>query len=414
MRTLNAKMLPMRFLYPLVLTVGLLSLILVGSIFFAIWQTSRQALVMPTQDVAEAPVKTAIVTLQRQPLQITAVGTAEAYSSASVKSDVDGQLKELRFTEGQFVKKGNALFEIDSLVSGADLKQSSEDQSEALARQQLAETALIKDRAQAMAAEVEAERFDGLFKDGVVSKEEDDRMRTIADKLEAVVRVDQDAITSEQESIGAMEPGIPSSKPHTVFHSIRSPIDGVTGNLVVNRGDAVIAATPLVTIEQINPIYVSFGVPESQLAYIKSCMARGELQVAATVANNTLHPEQGTLRLTDAAQSGGSGTALLKATFENKDQRLLPGQLVDVVLTLTLPPDAVAISSSALQTEDSGQYVFVVKSDQTVESRSVVVAVSVGDKSIVASGLGPGEIVVTESELPLRSGIKVNAPSNAD
>ena len=418
MKTVNAKIPLVRLRRPLIFTVGLLGLIIVGSILFASRQANKEELVVQKQkqDTAGVTVNTATVTLERLPLQISAVGTAEAYSSASVKSDVNGQVTELRFSEGQYVKKGEPLFTIDPKFSQADLEQAPANDSKVVAQQQPAEADLVRDRAQARAAEVEAERSESLYKDGVVSKEEADRMRAIADGLEAALKSDQDAIASEQESVSVAEAGVDSFELQSGYRSIRSPIDGLTKALVVNRGDPVSAgdATPLVIIEQVNPIYVSFGVPESQLAGLKRCMVRGELQVAATVANDSSLPERGTLRFIDYAVGGGTGTTLLKASFDNKDQRLRPGQLVNIVLTLALPPDAVVVPSSALQTEEQGHYVFVVKSDQTVEVRPVVVAETFGDMSVLASGLHPGEIVVTDAQFPLRAGSKVNATGSAD
>jgi multidrug efflux system membrane fusion protein len=237
-------------------------------------------------------------------------------------------------------------------------------------------------------------------------------MRAIAERLEAVVRTDEDAmaISSAQGLVSDAEAGVDSAKSPSPYHSIRSPIDGLAKNLSVNPGETVSArdATTLVTIEQVNPIYVSFGVPAAQLSDLKRCVGRGELRVAATISDDTSNAEQGSIGFIDDTASGGTGTALLKATFDNKDRQLLPGQLVNVVLTLKLLPDSVVIPSSAIKIEGQGRFVFVVQSDQTVESRPVVVAETVGDKSVITSGLTPGKIVVTDSQVPLQPGSKVN------
>jgi multidrug efflux system membrane fusion protein len=141
-------------------------------------------------------------------------------------------------------------------------------------------------------------------------------------------------------------------------------------------------------------------------------MSQGELQVSASIGNVAGQPEEGTLGPTAYATIGENGTVSLKATFDNKDRRLQPGQPVNVVLSLTTDPDAAVIPSSAVQTDEQGQYVFLVKPDQTVESRPVVVAVTVGDNTILTSGLEPGEIIVTDAGVPLRSGSRVNATGN--
>ena len=197
------------------------------------------------------------------------------------------------------------------------------------------------------------------------------------------------------------------------YQSIRSPIDGLARNSVVKRGDTVMSSdgTPLLTIEQVSPIYVSFAVPAPELPDIDRCMSQGELQVSATIGNDGKQPEHGMLGPVAFATISENGTVSLKATFDNRDRRLLPGQPVNVVLTLATSPDAAVVPSSAVQTEEQGQYVFVVKSDHTVESRPVVVAETVGDKTILASGVEPGEIVVIDARFPLRPGSTVSVSS---
>jgi multidrug efflux system membrane fusion protein len=289
-------------------------------------------------------------------------------------------------------------------------------QSKAVAQQRQAEANLVKDTAQAKTAEVEARRYESLYKEGVVSKEQSDQMRTNADALAAVVKADQAAITTERESVSAARAAVDSSRVQLGYHSIRSPIDGRTGSLVVNQGNIVkpTDTTLLVVINQVNPIYVSFAVPESQLAAIKQYMAEGSLKVAATIPDDNGQPEMGVLSFTDNAIDSATGTVRLKATFDNKDRRLWPGQFINVVLTLTTQPDSVVVPSQAVQTGQQGQYVFVVKPDQSVESRPVVVARNVGEKTIVASGLQSGETVVTDGQLRLRSGSKVKTTSGTE
>ena len=409
MRTLNAMTPLVRMRHHLVFATGLLGVIVVGATFMATRQTTNGALVARTQETAGVPVKTAAVIQEKLPLQITAVGAADAYSSVPVNSDVDGQLTAVHVKAGQYVKKRELLFTVDTQFSQADLEQTRANRSEAEDEQHRAEADLSKDRAEAAAADAEADRYDGLYRDGVISKEDDERTRNIAHELDTLVKADQDAIAKAQESVSVAQ-GRENESARPGYHSIRSPIDGIAMDSSVKPGDTVMASdgTPLVTIEQISPISVSFAVPAPELPDIGRCMSDGELQVSATLENDGNQLEHGTLDPIAYATISENGTASLKVTFVNNDRRLLPGQPVNVVLTLASAPDAAVIPSSAVQTGDQGQYVFLVKSDQTVELRPVVVAEILGDQTILASGLAPGEIVVTDARFPLQSGSRVS------
>jgi membrane fusion protein, multidrug efflux system len=404
------------FSRPALVAAGLLSFIIAGSIIISTALAKKGQAAAQIVEPAGVPVKTAGVTVETVPLQVSAIGTVQAYSTVSVKSEVDGELMKVYFSEGQYVKKGASLFAIDPRPAQADFDMSRANQSKAVAQQRQAEANMVRDAAQAKTAEVEAQRYESLFRDGVVSKEQYDQMRTNADALAAVVKADQAAIATERESVSAARAAVDSSRLQLGYHTIRSPIDGRTGSLVVNQGNIVKAAdtTPLVVINQVNPIYVSFAVPESQLVGIKRYMAQGGLKVAATIPNDEARPETGVLSFTDNAIDNTTGTVRLKATFDNKQRRLWPGQFVSVVLTLTTQPDAVVVPTQAVQTGQQGQYVFVVKPDQTVESRPVVVARNAGENSVIASGLRPGETVVTDGQLRLRPGSKVRTTGTTD
>ncbi len=184
---------------------------------------------------------------------------------------------------------------------------------------------------------------------------------------------------------------------------------------MVNQGNLVKAndTNPLVVINQVSPIYVTFAVPEAQLLDIKRYMAQGDLQVAASIPNDTGAPEQGTLSFVDNAVDPATGTVKMKGTFTNAGQRLWPGQFVNIVMTLSVQPNAIVVPSQALQTGQQGRYVFVVNSDQTVELRNVTVARTAGEKTVIASGLTPGEIIVTDGQLRLRPGSKIKATNDA-
>ena len=416
MKILSRKNRLAHFRRPAFFTAGLLGLIVVGSICLSAWLTRKEQAAAQPVEPPGVPVKTATVGVESVPLQISAIASVQAYSTVSVKSEVDGQLMKVYFTEGQYVKKGAPLFTIDPRPAQSDLAQSQANQSKAVAQQRQAEANLARDTAQAKTAEVEAQRYASLYSDGVVSKEQYDQMRTNADALEAVVKADEAAIATERESVSAAKAGVDSSKLQLGYHSINSPIDGRTGSLVVNQGNVVKATdtTPLVVINQVNPIYVSFSVPESQLSDIKRYMAQGALQVMATIPNDDGQPEKGVLSFTDNAVDTTTGTVRLKATFDNKQRRLWPGQFVNVVLTLATQPDALVVPSQAVQTGQQGQYVFVVKPDQSVESRPVVAQRTAGEKTVIASGLQPGETVVTDGQLRLRPGSKVKVTDDTE
>jgi len=233
-----------------------------------------------------------------------------------------------------------------------------------------------------------------LFQEGIVSKEQYDSFRTGADALAATVRADQAAIEKAKVDLD--------------YCSIRSPIDGRTGSLLIHPGNIVKAnETILVLINQVTPIYVSFSVPEQNLGEIKGRMAAGSLAVMAIIPDDEQCPVEGTLTFVDNAVDSTTGTIRLKATFTNAERRLWPGQFVNVVLKLTSRPNAVVVPSQAVQTGQAGQYVFVIKPNLTAESRPVVPGATDSGETVIEKGLQPGEKVVTDGQLRLAPGSKV-------
>ncbi len=325
------------------------------------------------------PVTVATVTQKTVPVQVRAIGSVEAYSTVTVKSQVDGEIERVYFKEGQDVKTDDLLFAIDARPFEAKLKQ--------------AEASLARDIAQAKNAQAQADRYTKLFQDGIVSKEQYDQFHTNADALDAAVRADKAAIENARIDLG--------------YCTVRSHIDGRTGSLMVHQGNVVKANdATLVVINQITPVYVDFSVPEQYLAEIKRHMATGILKVEAIITHDEQHPLQGTLTFVNNTVDSGTGTILLKGTFANSERRLWPGQFVNVVLTLAQRPNAVLVPSQAVQTGQSGQYVFVVKSDLTVDSRPVALGSSLGGETVIEQGLRPGETVVTDGQLRLVPGAK--------
>jgi len=326
------------------------------------------------------PVKIGNVTQQNVPLQINAIGNVEAYNTVSVKALIGGEVIGVHFKEGQDVKQGDLLFQIDPRPYDAALKQ--------------AEAQLARDVAQAKNAEDQAKRYEILVQKDYVSKDQYDQLRANADALAAAVQADK--------------ANVENSRLQLAYCTIRSPIDGRVGSVLINKGN-VIKANDLVmvTINKIMPIYVTFSVPEQNLSDIKKYMAAGSLKVEAVIPGDEKRPAQGVLTFVNNAVDTTTGTIQLKGTFENRDRSLWPGQFVNVSVTLTTQRNAVVMPSAALQAGQQGQYVFVVKPDFTVESRPVTVARTYGDLSVVAQGLSAGEKVVTDGQLQLIPGTRV-------
>jgi len=284
------------------------------------------------------------------------------------------------FQEGQDVKKNDLLFKIDPRPYEAALRQ--------------AEATLARDLAQAKNADEQARRYEILVQKNYVSKDQYEQLRANADALAAAVEADKASVEN--------------SRLQLAYCTIRSPISGRAGTVLVNAGNVVKASdVAMTTINQILPIYVTFSVPEQNLADIKRYMAKGELTVEAVVPGDETHLARGDLTFIDNTVDSTTGTIKLKGTFENRDRRLWPGQFVNVVLTLTIERNAVIMPSAAAQAGQQGQYVFVVKPDLTVESRPVSISRTYGDFAVVAQGVTPGEKVVTDGQLQLFPGAHV-------
>jgi membrane fusion protein, multidrug efflux system len=355
------------------------------------------------------PVVTGVVTQKDVPLELRVIGAVEPYSVVTVKSQVGGELTKVHFTEGQFVKKGDMLFTIDPRPFQTALSQAEANMAKSMAQEKQAEANLARDEAQLKTASAQAERYSNLVDGGVVSRDQYEQVRTNADALTESVKADKANVETARKAIEADKAAVQSARLQLSFTSIRSPIDGRTGSLVVHQGNIVKAddATPLVVINQLNPIRVTFSAPEKQLPEIKSYMAKSKLKARVSQPNNDAHPEIGEVDFVDNAVDNTTGTIKLKATFANKERRLWPGQFANVTMTLTTKTGATVVSTQAIQTGQQGQFVFVVKNDQTVEMRPVTVAFAVGDDSVIEKGVNPGEVVVTDGQLRLIPGAKV-------
>jgi multidrug efflux system membrane fusion protein len=329
--------------------------------------------------ITAVPILAATVQQQEVPLQLKAIGAVEAYSNVSVKTQITGELTGVHFKEGQDISKGQLLFSLDKRPFEAALKQ--------------AQGMLAKDQAQAANARAQAKRYESLNQAGVVSKEEYEQMQSNADALEAAVLVDQ--------------AGLENARVQLVYCTIYSPIAGRTGPLLIHQGNMIKANdTPfLVSINQVQPIYATFTVPEQNLADIKRYSSQGRLRVQAFVPNDTRGPAVGWLSFIDNTVDQATGTIKLKGEFANADRRLWPGQFVDVVLTLAQQPKAIVVPSQAIQNGQTGQFVFVIKPDMTVEARPITLDRGSDGQAVIAKGLAAGEQVVTDGQLRLVPGV---------
>jgi multidrug efflux system membrane fusion protein len=358
--------------------------VLLGASVLALVLLSPACKTKPTQAAGPAkrppiPVTVATVTQRTIPVEVHAIANVEPFSTIGVKALVAGQLTHVFFTEGDYVRKGQPIFEIDPRPFEQAVKQ--------------AEATLAKDAANAQNAEADAKRYEALFKAGVAARQDYELKQSTSKALDAALASDRAAIENAQLQVE--------------YCHIKSPLDGRTGNVLVKEGNVVKANdVPLVNINQIHPIYVSFSVPEKDFAEINKRMAE-HLSVKAVINGDESHPALGKLSFADNSVDPATGTIRLKATFENTDNRLWPGQFVSVVMTVTTQPNAILVPSQAVQTGQNGQFVFVVKPDMKVEMRSVVLGRTVGNELSLTSGVHPGETVVTDGQSRLVPGAEV-------
>jgi multidrug efflux system membrane fusion protein len=335
---------------------------------------------------AGAPVRVATVASRTMPVELQAIGNVEAISTVTIKAQISGQLVGVHFKEGDFVKKGQLLFTIERPPFEAALRQ--------------AEGTLAKDEAQALNTKLDAERYRGLGKEGVVSKQQVDAAGATANAMAATVAADKAAVET--------------AKINLEYTSIYSPINGRTGTVGVKEGNLVKAndVPILVTINQIEPIYVSFAIPEQQLAELKQYSNTKSLKVDAMPQGGSQH-FQGRLTFIDNSVDLTTGTIKLKATFDNAAHALWPGQFADVNMTLKSQPNAIVVPTAALQTSQNGTYVYVVDENLTAKQQPVKVGWNVGEDTVIASGLQSGQRVVTDGQLRLTPGAKVDIKSGS-
>jgi multidrug efflux system membrane fusion protein len=327
------------------------------------------------------PVTVGRVEKKAVPLQLRVIGTVEPSSSVSIRAQVTGELTSVTFREGDDVREGQVLFQLDRRPLEAALAQ--------------AEATLQRDTAQAANASAQAERVSELAARGIATREQVDTSKANATALDATLAADRAAVENARVQLQ--------------YATITAPISGRTGALQVHPGNLVRAndTTPLVVINQITPVNVSFAVPEGELPVLRDYLSKSSVRVEAEAPTDEEGPSTGRIDFVDNAVDPTTGTIRVKGSFPNADRRLWPGQFVNVVLTLATDPDALTVPSVAIQAGQNGSYVFVVKDDRTVEMRPVEPGRAVGEETIVARGLHSGEIVVTDGQLQLVPGTRV-------
>jgi multidrug efflux system membrane fusion protein len=331
------------------------------------------------------PVTTAAVVRKSMPLKLEAIGNVEPSTTVAVKSRIDGQITAVHLTDGRDVAKGDLLFELDARALEAQVRQM--------------EATLQRDRALVANQVAKEKRYSELLAQGFISPDAYNQIKT-----------DLDAGRATAE---ANEANLQSARVQLSYTRIYAPIAGRAGKVQIQLGNVVKAndTTPLVTINAVMPIYVSFAVPEQHLARIRSFLAKGALAVRARPTGDTQTVSDGTLTFIDNAVDQQTGTIRLRATFANRDSALWPGQFASVTVTLDRQDNAIVVPADALQNGPKGPYVYVVRSDSSAEMRSVKIDRTDGPEAVIAEGVKEGETVVVSGQIRLTPGIKVQAKS---
>src|ERR1022692_2364488 len=328
-----------------------------------------------------APVVVAGVEQLDIPVQIKAIGNVEAYQTVQIRSQVNGQIQKIFFKEGEDVHQGQPLFQLDKRPFQADLEK--------------AIGQMKHDQAQAENSRIQADRYSGLETQGIVSREQAEQFRTQA-------KADASAVEADKANVEA-------ARVQLQYTDIMAPIDARTGSLMINLGNLVKANdTPyLLQLNQVTPIYVTFSVPEANLDRVRHRFSSGQLKVQAYPKGQTDSPAEGRLTFIDNGVDTTTGTLKLKGTFPNGDRRLWPGGFVDVALVLSTRKNVVVVPTKAIQSGQQGEYVYVVRTDTTAESRPAKTAGSYQNVTLIADGLKPGEQVIVNGQLRVAPNAKV-------
>jgi membrane fusion protein, multidrug efflux system len=360
--------------------VGLIAGLVVAG-WFIVSEIGRDRARAASPQVPPVPVVTDVAVAKDMPVLVRGIGTVQAYETVAVKTRVDGQIVKVTFTEGQFVKAGDLLFQIDPAPLQAVLDH--------------ANAAKRRDEAQLAGAKLDLERYGKLIGPGFQSRQSFDQQRATVDALTATVALDQATIDT--------------AKVNLAFTDIRAPIDGRTGQRLVDVGNVLQAnqAVPLVNITRIKPIFVNFTVPQDVSDAIRRAQAAAPLTVLAFAADDKTQLSQGKLTLIDNQIDQATGTLRLKATFENADERLWPGEFVNVRLVTDMRVGAVTVPERAIMQGPDGYYAYTVNPDNTVQRHPVDVVSMQDGLAVVTQGIANGDKVVVDGQYRLSEGSRV-------
>jgi membrane fusion protein, multidrug efflux system len=359
------------------------------------------------------PVTTVAVQQRDVPVEVAAIGNVEAYETVSVRSQVTGAVTEVLFHEGDFVRKGDHLFTIDPRPYEAMLEQAKANLSRDRALLAQAEAQLARDQANADYAQLTSKRNVELAERGIVSQDSAQQSESQSAAIVAAVKADEAAVESARAQLGAQQAAVDNAQVQLAYTVIRSAINGRTGNLTMKPGNLATAnTTELTTIAQVEPVFVTFSVPATRLSEIRARHQQSPLSVSAIPQDQDTDPVNGALAFVDNAVDITTDTIKLKARFGNTDHRLWPGQFARVSLRLGMLSNATVVSNEAVQTGQDGSFVFVVKPDSTVEQRAVTITQRVNDEVVISQGLNAGETIVTEGQLRLEPGSRVQQASD--
>jgi multidrug efflux system membrane fusion protein len=337
---------------------------------------------------ADRPVPVTVVAVERKaaPVEIRTVGRVQTLASVAVRSRIDGVISKVSVTDGQEVKAGDELFRIDDREAQAALK--------------LAQANLGKDQASLDNAKRQVDRLTPLAAKNFTTRQDYDAATTLVATLQATIAADQAAIDAAKVTLS-----------YTV---ITAPISGRIGTVVQKLGNSVRAAdsTALVTINQLRPILVAFSVPQESMGELQRALAQGKVPVTASIPDSTAPKQQGEVSYVENAIDPATNTLSVKAQFSNTDEFLWPSQFVNVVMTTRVDPDAIVVPTVAVQMNQDGAYVWVVKPDSTVEMKPIKVTRQLGQAMVVEGDLKAGDKVVTEGQLRLESGSKVEVAAD--
>lgn len=420
-------------------------LLLGAAVLAGIWYFTNATKKAPIEKAKErdVPVTVATATKASVPIEIKSIGNVLAFSVVNVVPQVSGQLKTVHFKQGQFVHKGDLLFQIDPSPYEAMLAQAEGNVAKDEANVQQAEAALArdqaqvgqvqanmaKDKAQKELASRQNQRYNSLLSEGAVSHEQTDQMSTNLAVASATIEADMKAIENAKSVLDADRAAIKTAKGqlqadqallHTAqiqlgWTTIRSPIDGKTSSLNVYEGNVVTAQSnaPLVSIAQVRPIYVNFTLPEQNLDKVRHALKAKTLKLQADIEGVKENGVTGDVSFLENTVNTTTGTVTMRASFPNTDHRLFPGMFVDVTASIPAVEDSIVIPTTALQTTQQGTAVFVVGPENKVALKPVELERSTADTAAISKGLKAGDIVVTDGQLSLSPGTKVKIVKGA-